>query len=402
MKTVLISFSDSTNIGDLMIVESLEQNLLKSDNYKVFSFNFNEKNKEINGGPLVNHTITKRGSYFKKFRKLKFVDLFVNNYIQNKLRKKFESSNIAEEINKADYLIVGGGNTVFDLSYYSNSTYKLKLIFDTANKFNKKVFITSIGIGPFYRKNQLENAVGVLSDAEVITVRDEKTYNYLIDAGLDNVYQSIDPVFMYQYPLKFQEKIKKNEDTCHIGISIIDLSINKNPEEAVRNYNNSMVKLINDLATQKGNIIHLYSSEPKDNDVIESIYNDIDNKSNIVLENIDKKEDLFNLYQTLDYIIGTRMHSLIIGLTFNIPVIGISWQPKVIELFKLLNITEFVVSLEDFNKSSDVVLEKLAQLESGSMEMDTEKLLMYAKQKFDINIKLLEGFKETVMRDRSE
>lgn len=45
MKIALFSFSDSTNIGDILIVDSLIKNLVNKDMLSLYSFNFNKVNQ---------------------------------------------------------------------------------------------------------------------------------------------------------------------------------------------------------------------------------------------------------------------------------------------------------------------------------------------------------------------
>lgn len=386
MKVLLISFSDSTNIGDLLIVKSLESNLLEDEDVTVYSFNFNKK------GDTVNIPKVTKNRLYSLVRKTNVADYFVNKIIRKNLIKKFSTSDIKNAIKECDFIVLGGGNTLFDLTKYSDSAFKIQLLFEEAKKHGKKIFVTSIGLGPFYNKKQEKKAIQTLKDAEYITVRDQKTLNYFINNDIRNAYLSVDPVFINTNKDTKNEIENKNT----IGVNIMDLSLNKNSEGTIRKYEKAILNLINQLSNDKDNIIYLYCSEPRDQKTVDELYTKIRGKDNIVKINIFNEDDLFNLYKKLNYIVGTRMHSLIIGMTFEIPVIGISWQQKVCEMFKLFNLEEYCIELEDFNKNFELPIIKLNEIQNDGYAIQPREVLESAHAKFNINFELLDKIKGSI------
>ena len=73
---------------------------------------------------------------------------------------------------------------------------------------------------------------------------------------------------------------------------------------------------------------------------------------------VDSDKDLLKMYSTFDLVIGTRMHSMIIAVSQNIPVIGLSWQQKVDEMFKNINLTNSCYGIENLEDHLDEILEK--------------------------------------------
>lgn len=389
MKVLLISFSDSTNIGDLLIVKSLELNLLADEDVTVYSFNFNKI------GDTVNIPKVTKNRLYSLIRKTTVADYFVNKIIRKNLIKKFSASDIKNAIKECDYIVLGGGNTLFDLTKYSDSAFRIQLIFEEAKKHGKKVFVTSIGLGPFYNKKQEEKAIQTLKDAEYITVRDQKTLDYFTNNNILNAYLSVDPVFVNKN--KYTKSDIENKNI--IGVNIMDLSLNKNSDGTISQYEKAILNLINQLSQDRGNILYLYCSEPRDQKTVDEIYSKIEGKDNIIKINILSEDDLFNLYRKLNYIIGTRMHSLIIGMTFEIPVIGISWQQKVREMFKLFQLEEYCIELEDFNKNFELPIIKLNEIQNDGYAVQPREVLESAQRKFKINFELLDKIKGSISNE---
>lgn len=387
MKALLISFSDSSNIGDLLIVESLESNLLVNEDVITYSFNFNKK------GDTQSIPSVSRNTIYSLIRKTNLADYFVNKIIKKRTITKFKTSKIKEAIKECDYIVLGGGNTLFDLTKFSDSTFRVKLIFEEAKRQGKKIFVTSIGLGPFNNTKQEENAINTLKDAEYITVRDPKSLHYFEKHNISNAYLSIDPVFINKPKIISNDKEKKSL----IGINIMDLSLNKNSNASVNGYEEAMSNLITQLSNEKEHVIHLYCSEPRDQNVVDKIYDSVVKKDNIIKHEILNADELFQLYSELDYIIGTRMHSLIIGLTFKIPVIGISWQQKVSELFKLIRLDEYCIELNDFIDYYQLPSSKLNEIQKNGYKIRPDKILESARKQFDINFKFLNKIKGSIL-----
>jgi polysaccharide pyruvyl transferase WcaK-like protein len=390
MKTVFISFTDSTNMGDQLIVDSIIEQLLSDTTIKLYSFNFQE-GRDTSFSYKNSKTNSKIKTIFQKyFRKNLIIDFIVSNIVKFKIKNTFQNSNIDHDIKNSDFILLGGGNAVFDLTNFSDSSYKIKLIIDAAKKYNKKVFVTSIGMGPFQTEKQKNRAIKRVSEANAITVRDQKTYEYF--NNVNNVYQSIDPVFVSN----FSKKVKVAETASQIGISIIDLSHNKNDSNTVQRYIKSTIKLVHELSNNKNKQIKLYSSEPRDYEVIQEVYEKFRNVTNVELCMFKNREDMISFYRSLDLIIASRMHSSIIGLNMGIPCIGISWQQKVFEMFNLLGLSEYCIQLEDFLNKPETVLQTIDSLPYTKHVEKLSNVASYTEESFKVNTDIVRDIKQSI------
>ncbi|MBM7606288.1 polysaccharide pyruvyl transferase WcaK-like protein [Metabacillus crassostreae] len=391
MNIVFVSFIDSTNIGDLLIAEVLEEELMKEHNVLKYSFNLIPEGYISKGqreGINRNYKFLIKKIYNEHIRKIDMIDRLhllrmKYNIDKNKYLDKFDN-----DIKNSDLVIIGGGNAIFDLTRHSLSAYKFNKILKIVKKYNRKSLVTSIGIGPFQTQEQLDYTINTLKDADYITVRDKKSYNYLTSIN-KKVHLSIDPVFLLNNANG--ERIKKTYEQKVISFCIIDLLLNKDDGKKYTKLIDNAVRLVNNLKHSDENyIINLFSTEPRDYRAVNDVYNKLIDKNKVNLINVNNSKDLLNLYKNTDVIIGTRMHSLIIGLSQYIPVIGISWQDKVKEMFEMINSSEDVFDVNDLENNIMNIVSLVNQKLSNK---ETFKYLKTIKnqnrQKFEINKELL-------------
>ncbi len=98
-----------------------------------------------------------------------------------------------------------------------------------------------------------------------------------------------------------------------------------------------------------------------DRDVATRIVNLVANKQDVIncTGNYDHYE-LKKLYSSLDFLVGTRFHSVIFSLTSYVPVLVIEYEYKAGGIMKDLGLSEWVISMENVTK--DKLYEKFQQL----------------------------------------
>lgn len=89
---------------------------------------------------------------------------------------------------------------------------------------------------------------------------------------------------------------------------------------------------------------------------------------------------------------------MIIAVSQYIPVIGLSWQQKVIEMFKNLGLEDDVILVEELNTKMNVLLEKAEQkLKNNRIELDKMKQYKNKMQKeFEINHQVIDIIRQNV------
>lgn len=398
MKATLVSFIDSSNIGDRLIAETLSEQLLTGIEIKKYSYKLIEESQV-----KINKNLVRRSKphdiYYKYFRQLPLIKNVVSKgkWIRSR-RRMYNSEDIQRfeaALQQSDFLMIGGGNAIFDLSPATLSAQCFDQVVSLAKQHQLPIFVSSIGIGPFSTKKQQNAAIATLKKCDFVSFRDKRSLEYLKNAGHPAAYASVDPVFLLPEVETFEQLKAQKKLQQRIGICVIDYRITGCSRKDYLNYLKDMKNLIHDLAAAKKEII-LFSSEVQDYETIETLYAEFlkDPKVNVVF--VKEKEDLLALYQSLNLVIGTRMHSMIVAVSQFVPIIGLSWQQKVVEMFKNLGIEEDVLAIADLSKKREILSkkidEKLENTDQELIEMRRHKEEM--RRAFAINYEIIDTLQQ--------
>lgn len=372
MKATLVSFIDSSNIGDRLIAETLSEQLLTGIEIKKYSYKLIEESQV-----KINKNLVRRSKphdiYYKYFRQLPLIKNVVSKgkWVRSR-RRMYDSEDIQRfeaALQQSDFLMIGGGNAIFDLSPATLSAQRFDQVVSLAKQHQLPIFVSSIGIGPFSTKKQQNAAIATLKKCDFVSFRDKRSLEYLKNAGHPAAYASVDPVFLLPEVETFEQLKAQKKLQQRIGICVIDYRITGCSRKDYLNYLKDMKNLIHDLAAAKKEIM-LFSSEVQDYETIETLYVEFlkDPQVNVVF--VKEKEDLLALYQSLNLVIGTRMHSMIVAVSQFVPIIGLSWQQKVVEMFKNLGIEEDVLAIADLSKKREILSKKIDEkLENTDQEL---------------------------------
>lgn len=398
MKATLVSFIDSSNIGDRLIAETLSEQLLTGIEIKKYSYKLIEESQV-----KINKNLVRRSKphdiYYKYFRQLPLIKNVVSKgkWIRSR-RRMYNSEDIQRfeaALQQSDFLMIGGGNAIFDLSPATLSAQCFDQVVSLAKQHQLPIFVSSIGIGPFSTKKQQNAAIATLKKCDFVSFRDKRSLEYLKNAGHPAAYASVDPVFLLPEVETFEQLKAQKKLQQRIGICVIDYRITGCSRKDYLNYLKDMKNLIHDLAAAKKEIM-LFSSEVQDYETIETLYAEFlkDPQVNVVF--VKEKEDLLALYQSLNLVIGTRMHSMIVAVSQFVPIIGLSWQQKVVEMFKNLGIEEDVLAIADLSKKREILSkkidEKLENTDQELIEMRRHKEEM--RRAFAINYEIIDTLQQ--------
>jgi polysaccharide pyruvyl transferase WcaK-like protein len=398
VKATLVSFIDSSNIGDRLIAETLSEQLLTGIEIKKYSYKLIEESQV-----KINKNLVRRSKpndiYYKYFRQLPLIKNVVSKgkWVRSR-RRMYDSEDIQRfeaALQQSDFLMIGGGNAIFDLSPATLSAQRFDQVVSLAKQHQLPIFVSSIGIGPFSTKKQQNAAIATLKKCDFVSFRDKRSLEYLKNAGHPAAYASVDPVFLLPEVETFEQLKAQKKLQQRIGICVIDYRITGCSRKDYLNYLKDMKNLIHDLAAAKKEIM-LFSSEVQDYETIETLYVEFlkDPQVNVVF--VKEKEDLLALYQSLNLVIGTRMHSMIVAVSQFVPIIGLSWQQKVVEMFKNLGIEEDVLAIADLSKKREILSkkidEKLENTDQELIEMRRHKEEM--RRAFAINYEIIDTLQQ--------
>ncbi|NLK73054.1 MAG: polysaccharide pyruvyl transferase CsaB [Clostridiales bacterium] len=300
-------------------------------------------------------------------RKLNPIDITVLSQMPELTSEKFgvhsvyrmDVLKVIKAIGSSDLLISGGGSLLQDATSKKSISYYLGVIW-IALLLKKKVFIYSQGIGPISGKINRFLVKKTLNKIKYIVVRDEQSKELLCEIGVnyENIYVTADPVIrVKKAELETGMKILESEgfvkDTSKItvGFALRGLKIKGN--------------FIDEICEAAEHILSHYNAQivfipfhyNEDMGVINEIKKKHGDKA-FYIENKYLTEEMLSIIGNMDVLIGVRLHSLIYAAIMDVPMIAISYDPKInsfmhsLEMKALCSIYDFQSEflIEEFNE----------------------------------------------------
>ncbi|PUU95442.1 MULTISPECIES: polysaccharide pyruvyl transferase CsaB [Halanaerobium] len=236
---------------------------------------------------------------------------------------------------EADLFISGGGSLLQDVTGSFSVPYYLGLAWLARLQGTKTVYYAQ-GAGPLNKKwSQLLTAFS-LNRFELLGVRDQGSQNLLQEIGVKKEIElTVDPVFALYDPLNnLKQQIKGK---IEVGISVRPWSVD---------YISELAAALNQFAEGK-----------KVKFIIFPMHQGSDEESSLQLQKKLKAEaeicalppvpgEALKVFSQLDLFVGVRLHSLIFALLNQIPLLALSYDPKIEGLLSELDYLP-LIKLED-------------------------------------------------------
>lgn len=264
---------------------------------------------------------------------------------------RFKFKGVFNAIKNANLFISGGGSLLQDITSTRSLLYYLALI-KLAKIFNKPVMIYANGIGPIDRVVNRYLTKKALNGVDLITVRDNNSMEFIKDLGVsnNNIKVTADPVFTLEAAPKDRiNQIFTKENIPHngkfIGVSIRKWSNSKNLTTIISQAIKSIIK------EYKANIILIPMHYPEDLEISKEIQDIVDEENCYIIAGKYNVEEIMGIINELEIIIAMRLHSLIYAATQEIPMVGLSYDPKVDGILRSLNM-DYICNVEslDYNE----------------------------------------------------
>lgn len=235
---------------------------------------------------------------------------------------------IAKVLSKSQLLISGGGSLLQDVTSERSLYYYLSIMM-LAKKMNTPVMLYAQGIGPV--RGKLARAVMryIGNMVDLITVRDEGSRDELkrLQVTKPPIYVTADPVLaMHQVDKQVGRSILRKAgvagNTPLIGISVREW-------QDWNHYKEVLAQVADQLAVEFGaQIVFLPMQWPEDVAVSKKIASRT-KQGAIVLEEEYTTSELLSLVGNFDMLIAIRLHALIFASVMHVPMVGISYDPKI-------------------------------------------------------------------------
>ena len=252
---------------------------------------------------------------------------------------RFKLKEVIKTIRQGDLIILGGGSLLQDATSQKSLLYYLGIVL-LARLLRKKVFFYNQGIGPLTKGLSKRLTEWVLNKLDLITVRDVASKELLLEIGVTEpeILVKADAVLgIYAQEMERKQGLKyleKNElvlgeaDSPIIGISVRDW-------RDYQGYKKSLAFVSDELVKKGYQVVFLPFHFPDDIAPSREIAKLMKEPAVVIRDQLGVVE-MLGVLSGLQLLIGMRLHSLIMASVMEIPVVGISYDPKVDAFMKLL------------------------------------------------------------------
>ena len=277
---------------------------------------------------------------------------------------------IVKALRSADGLISGGGSLLQDVTGIATIPYYLGII-KLAQWLKKPVFIYAQGVGPVRRTLFHHFIRSVFAKAAYISVRDIESKNWLEKLGVAErqaVHLVPDPVMALPLPQSSGEVMDvSTEQAICIGVSV---RFWQHHDEFLLKLGNALEQI---LAADSRTCVHLLpfhmpSDEQASLKLMTAISSDFHNR--IQMKTCHDPQQMLATVGRCQLLIGMRLHALIYAANQQVPMIGISYDPKIDQFLARLDMAA-AASTDDLQPN--VIVEQANALLTGAAQWRIDK-----------------------------
>ena len=287
---------------------------------------------------------------------------------------RFNAFRVLREMRHAKLLISGGGSLLQDGTSRRSSLY-YAYIMHIAKHFGLKVMIYANGLGPLTSNISRKHAARAISNADYVSLRENGSVELARAIGVEReMHVSADPAFLIEIsPELWLDHIRAREGIKgrYFILSVKD----GNTFDGAKTGRDTLAVMADDIRA----LSEKYSLMP----IFVPMYPNYDTAitkklcaaagCGIVLEGLTAPE-LCALMKQSEFVVGTRLHMLIFSAAMAVPMLGISYDPKIDAFLKhigqsdrMLDIRnmrsgELLSASEGLISDSDEIHEKLSAI----------------------------------------
>ena len=278
---------------------------------------------------------------------------------------------IFRSVRRCDLLLSGGGSLLQDATSGRSILYYL-FILRLAQLLGKQTFIYSQGIGPITAPRNRRLTASVLRRADGIVVRDARSRDLLLEIGVPErlVHVTADPVIRVKKAelelgreILAREGCPRNGDRLTVGWAV---KARKPDKPFLREVERCILWLREEYGADSV-LIPFFHDE--DVCVCQAVAEHLEGQAGCLRKKYLSEETL-SIIGCMDVLVGVRLHSLIYAAIMGVPMIGISYDPKVDSFLASIDRpTPFTVedfTLEKFQTVFRETLERREELQSST------------------------------------
>jgi len=392
MNITITDYYSGANRGDAAILEGV----IESVRNHIPEADFTVITENVSAAELINGV----DAYEQQISPQQWKQWMKSAKLENVL-----SSKQKEIYSESDVVISTGGHLLTDAYFPAKIGMLLELYY--CSRLNCSVALFAQTIGPLNNEPYRFLTQKVLKKLDLITVRDQRSLDVLNSLGTGDVpvHFTADAAFSMrsspprELPLadRMNENVPslKTSNETTVTISVREISEFYGPDSEER-YIKLIAHLSEYLSGNMGSQVVFISTctgitgyDKDDRLTAHRVIDSMDKGSAKVVQGEYTPYDLVDIFKESDLHFGTRMHSCILAAKAGTPIVGIEYQFKVRELFKQLELENFVIEIDDLTKQSLLDLARLAYEDCEEIETRLNQKVPILEKEADRNGELL-------------
>lgn len=248
---------------------------------------------------------------------------------------RMQPAAIWKAIKNADALISGGGSLLQDATSKKTIPYYTGII-KLAQWLGKPTFIYAQGIGPVHSSAMFPFIKSAMKKSSYISVRDQQSAEFLQQIGVRNEIEVVpDPVMGMPLPQKQGSWQVSEQNKPIIGVSVRFWRSDRGELDAIAD------ALLQLTSKRSVHIRFLPFHTPDDVEasqyVLDRMSSKLNNGSSVEIAAVeDDPQQMLLAVSGCDVLFGMRLHALIYAANQRVPMLGLSYDPKIDQFLKRL------------------------------------------------------------------
>jgi polysaccharide pyruvyl transferase CsaB len=325
---------------------------------------------------------------------------------------------IVKAISSCDLVILGGGGLFHDYwgvdskailtSAHSGFAFYASVAL-LAAIYKKKLMLSAVGVGPIFSDQGRQLMKSIASQAELITVRDRDSQQQLINLGIPGQKITLTADAVFSLANTPSPKAATPFESILLGVSLRHWDVGIDPAKWQQEIALALDLFLDAHPTARVQFIPMQNSKEHfldDYGLSRSIQRSLRNKvrTSILPRNSSIADCLSSIAQC-SLFLGMRLHSIILALMNQLPVIGINYDPKVQALLSQFNMENNLVSPSKLESTHlfgmlEENIKNRSEL-SSHLQKGIPQLARLASHNFEMIIRLLQS-KPAVLPLQSE
>lgn len=249
---------------------------------------------------------------------------------------RMHPASIRRALSSAHALISGGGSLLQDATGMKSIPYYTGII-KLAQWMRKPTFIYAQGIGPVQRKAMFPLIASAMKKSRYVSVRDAKSAQFLREIGVNKPEVEVVPDPVMGMPLPQQaEALLAESELPRIGISV--RFWNKDRSDLQR-ISDALIKLTMQRDVQLTFLpFHTPDDVEASDFVAQQLKGRIGGGSKVEIAKLpDDPQVMLLAVSQCDVLFGMRLHALIYAANQHVPMLGLSYDPKIDQFLKRID-----------------------------------------------------------------